>query len=140
MICVQHEIIPMTNVSRRVFGAARRSDASFSASVRSVAVPLLASCTRCASHLSAEVRLSTSFLRMLCTLWLVPAGQSHWQPGARDQKEPCWHWSPQDTRLLLEGEDAGVLLQQLATDWRVHLAGRGVNGWFVSVFLTCSTE
>lgn len=35
---------------------------------------------------------------------------------------------------------AGVLLQQLATDWRVHLAGRGVNGWFVSVFLTCSTE
>jgi hypothetical protein len=23
---------------------------------------------------------------------------------------------------------AGVLLQQLATDWRTHLAGRGVNG------------
>jgi hypothetical protein len=23
---------------------------------------------------------------------------------------------------------AGVILQQLATDWRVHLAGRGVNG------------
>lgn len=23
---------------------------------------------------------------------------------------------------------AGVLLQQLATDWRMHLAGRGVNG------------
>lgn len=23
---------------------------------------------------------------------------------------------------------AGVLLQQLATNWRVHLAGRGVNG------------
>jgi MFS family permease len=23
---------------------------------------------------------------------------------------------------------AGVLLQQFATDWRVHLAGRGVNG------------
>jgi MFS family permease len=35
---------------------------------------------------------------------------------------------------------AGVLLQQLATDWRVHLAGRGVNGRFVLVFLTYNTE
>lgn len=28
---------------------------------------------------------------------------------------------------------AGVLLQQLAKDWKVHLAGRGVNGSFLSV-------
>lgn len=26
---------------------------------------------------------------------------------------------------------AGILLQQLATNWRVHLAGRGVNGQHV---------
>jgi MFS family permease len=30
---------------------------------------------------------------------------------------------------------AGVVLQQLATDWRVHLAGRGVNGGFRCWFL-----
>lgn len=34
---------------------------------------------------------------------------------------------------------AGVLLQQLATDWRVHLAGRGVNGLFALVFLASNT-
>jgi MFS family permease len=27
----------------------------------------------------------------------------------------------------------GILLQQLATDWRVHLAGRGVNGFTQSL-------
>lgn len=27
----------------------------------------------------------------------------------------------------------GVLLQQLAADWRVHLAGRGVNGFIESM-------
>lgn len=37
----------------------------------------------------------------------------------------------------------GVLLQQLATDWKVHLAGRGVNGGYVWIFffsLLCSTD
>ncbi|KAH2538063.1 hypothetical protein KXW97_005846 [Aspergillus fumigatus] len=33
---------------------------------------------------------------------------------------------------------AGVLLQQLATDWRVHLAGRGVNGIAIGMMFTIS--
>ncbi|CEL11668.1 hypothetical protein ASPCAL14768 [Aspergillus calidoustus] len=33
---------------------------------------------------------------------------------------------------------AGVLLQQLATDWRVHLAGRGVNGIAIGIMFTIS--
>ncbi|KAE8347867.1 hypothetical protein BDV24DRAFT_2293 [Aspergillus arachidicola] len=31
---------------------------------------------------------------------------------------------------------AGVLLQQLATDWRTHLAGRGVNGIAIGIMFT----
>ncbi|KAL3495881.1 putative MFS transporter [Aspergillus germanicus] len=33
---------------------------------------------------------------------------------------------------------AGVLLQQFATDWRVHLAGRGVNGIAIGIMFTIS--
>ncbi|TPR02757.1 Ketopantoate reductase PanE/ApbA C terminal family protein [Aspergillus niger] len=33
---------------------------------------------------------------------------------------------------------AGVLLQQLATDWRTHLAGRGVNGIAIGIMFTIS--
>ncbi|KAH8693067.1 putative MFS alpha-glucoside transporter [Talaromyces proteolyticus] len=33
---------------------------------------------------------------------------------------------------------AGVILQQLATDWRVHLAGRGVNGIAIGIMFTIS--
>ncbi|KAL6232694.1 hypothetical protein BDW75DRAFT_217059 [Aspergillus navahoensis] len=33
---------------------------------------------------------------------------------------------------------AGILLQQLATDWRVHLAGRGVNGIAIGMMFTIS--
>ena len=33
---------------------------------------------------------------------------------------------------------AGVLLQQLANDWRVHLAGRGVNGVAIGMMFTIS--
>ncbi|KAL2826202.1 putative MFS transporter [Aspergillus pseudoustus] len=33
---------------------------------------------------------------------------------------------------------AGVLLQQLATDWKVHLAGRGVNGIAIGMMFTIS--
>lgn len=33
---------------------------------------------------------------------------------------------------------AGVLLQQLAPDWRVHLAGRGVNGVAIGMMFTIS--
>lgn len=33
---------------------------------------------------------------------------------------------------------AGVLLQQLASDWRVHLAGRGVNGIAIGMMFTIS--
>ncbi|KAL4888092.1 general substrate transporter [Aspergillus ambiguus] len=33
---------------------------------------------------------------------------------------------------------AGVLLQQLATDWRTHLAGRGVNGVAIGIMFTIS--
>ncbi|KAL2812628.1 putative MFS transporter [Aspergillus granulosus] len=33
---------------------------------------------------------------------------------------------------------AGVLLQQLATDWRIHLAGRGVNGIAIGMMFTIS--
>ncbi|KAJ5210095.1 hypothetical protein N7472_000234 [Penicillium cf. griseofulvum] len=33
---------------------------------------------------------------------------------------------------------AGVLLQQLATDWRMHLAGRGVNGIAIGMMFTIS--
>lgn len=29
---------------------------------------------------------------------------------------------------------AGILLMQLATDWKLHLAGRGVNGTHMSTF------
>ncbi|KAJ5592218.1 MFS transporter [Penicillium hordei] len=32
----------------------------------------------------------------------------------------------------------GVLLQQLATDWRVHMAGRGVNGIAIGMMFTIS--
>src|ERR1700759_2995471 len=32
---------------------------------------------------------------------------------------------------------AGILLQQLASDWRVHLAGRGVNGWCYYLLVRC---
>ncbi|KAL2832184.1 general substrate transporter [Aspergillus cavernicola] len=33
---------------------------------------------------------------------------------------------------------AGVLLQQLATEWRTHLAGRGVNGIAIGIMFTIS--
>lgn len=33
---------------------------------------------------------------------------------------------------------AGVLLQQLADDWKVHLAGRGVNGIAIGMMFTIS--
>ncbi|KAK1143510.1 hypothetical protein N8T08_006316 [Aspergillus melleus] len=33
---------------------------------------------------------------------------------------------------------AGVLLQQLATDWQTHLAGRGVNGIAIGIMFTIS--
>ncbi|KAH8805310.1 general substrate transporter [Xylogone sp. PMI_703] len=33
---------------------------------------------------------------------------------------------------------AGILLQQLATDWKVHLAGRGVNGIAIGMMFTIS--
>ncbi|KAH7085266.1 general substrate transporter [Paraphoma chrysanthemicola] len=33
---------------------------------------------------------------------------------------------------------AGVLLQQLASDWKVHLAGRGVNGIAIGIMFTIS--
>ncbi|KAL4863630.1 hypothetical protein BDV12DRAFT_206335 [Aspergillus spectabilis] len=32
----------------------------------------------------------------------------------------------------------GIILQQLATDWRVHLAGRGVNGIAIGIMFTIS--
>ncbi|KAH7117296.1 general substrate transporter [Dactylonectria macrodidyma] len=32
----------------------------------------------------------------------------------------------------------GILLQQLATDWRIHLAGRGVNGIAIALMFTIS--